>query len=123
MAGTFMVAGESLVDIVLPADGGDPENAVGGSCLNVAVGLSRLDVPTTLATRIGDDDLGAMDAANAAASGVVLAPWSVVTGHTTSTATADLDAGNAATYDFDLHWYLPRQDLDPTTAGVHVGSL
>jgi sugar/nucleoside kinase (ribokinase family) len=55
--GSFVVAGESLVDIVVPADGGPRHNAVGGSCLNVAVGLARLDVPTTLVTRIGDDEL------------------------------------------------------------------
>ena len=48
---TFVVVGESLVDIVVPADGSPPHNAVGGSCLNVAVGLARLDVPTTLVTR------------------------------------------------------------------------
>src|SRR4051794_41784194 len=54
----FVVAGESLVDIVVPADGSARHNAVGGSCLNVAVGLARLDVPTTLATRMGDDELG-----------------------------------------------------------------
>jgi fructokinase len=123
MTGTFLVAGESLVDIVLPADGGDPEKAVGGSCLNVAVGLSRLGVATTLSTRIGDDGLGAMVAAHVEASGVTLAPGSVVPGHVTSTATAHLDADHAATYDFDLHWDLPRQDLDPATVGVHVGSL
>jgi fructokinase len=123
MTGTFLVAGESLVDIVVPADGGDTENAVGGSCLNVAVGLSRLDVPTTLSTRIGDDDLGAMIAAHVRASGVALAAGSVVPGHPTSTATAHLDADRAATYDFDLHWDLPRQELDPATLGVHVGSL
>ena len=60
MASSFVVVGESLIDIVVPADGGTRENAVGGSCLNVAVGLARLDVPTTLVTRIGEDDLGAL---------------------------------------------------------------
>src|SRR3954452_6504080 len=123
MAGTFLVAGESVVDIVLPSDGGAPENAVGGSCLNVAVGLSRLEVPTTLMTRIGDDELGELVAAHVQESRVALSPGSVVRGGSTSTATAHLDASHAATYDFELSWDLPRQDLDPATVGVHVGSL
>src|SRR3954463_11990359 len=106
MAGTFLVAGESLVDIVLPADGGDPENAVGGSCLNVAVGLARLDVPTTLATRMGDDELGRLGLAPVLAGSVRLAPGSVVSGGVTSTATAHLDEPHAATYDFEIEWDL-----------------
>ena len=51
-ATTFLVVGEALIDIVVPDDGGEPHESVGGSCLNVAVGLARLGVPTTLATRI-----------------------------------------------------------------------
>jgi len=80
---TFLVAGESLVDIVVPSDGGPRHNAVGGSCLNVAVGLARLDVPTTLVTRIGDDELGALVVEHVRASEVVLAEGSVVPGGTT----------------------------------------
>ena len=99
--GNFLVAGESLVDIVVPADGSPRHNAVGGSCLNVAVGLARLDVPTMLVTRIGDDELGALVVDHVRASDVVLSEGSIVAGGTTSTATAHLDAGHAATYEFD----------------------
>lgn len=120
---TFLVAGESLVDIVVPSDGGPRHNAVGGSCLNVAVGLARLDVPTTLVTRIGDDELGTLVVEHVRASEVVLAEGSVVPGGTTSTATAHLDTQHAATYEFDLVWDLPRQDLPADALGVHVGSL
>jgi fructokinase len=120
--GRFLVVGEALVDIVVPADG-QRHDAVGGSCLNVAVGLARLDVPTTLVTRLGDDELGASVAEHARASGVVLADGSVVPGHRTSTATAYLDEDRAATYDFDLDWDLPPQALPAGTTGVHVGSL
>ena len=56
--GSFVVVGESLVDVVVPDDGGEPHDAVGGSLLNVAVGLARLEVPTTLVTRIGADRYG-----------------------------------------------------------------
>ena len=47
-------------------------DAVGGSCLNVAVGLARLDVPTTLVTRVGDDELGALVVEHVRASDVAL---------------------------------------------------
>jgi fructokinase len=120
---SFVVAGESLVDIVVPADGGEEEDAVGGACLNVAVGLARLDVPTTLVTRIGDDRLGSMVLEHLRDSKVMVPDDSVVAGGTTSTATAHLDAQHAATYEFDLHWELPAQQLAPDTLGLHVGSL
>jgi fructokinase len=118
----FLVVGESLVDVVLPADGGPAHDAVGGSCLNVAVGLARLDVPTVLMTRLGDDTFGRMCADHVEASGVVLAEGSVVPGHRTSTSTAHLDEHHAATYTFEMLWDLPLHTL-PEVAGVHAGSL
>jgi fructokinase len=123
VTGPFVVIGESLVDVVVPSDGTAPHNAVGGSCLNVAVGLARLDVLTTLITRIGDDDLGRLVVEHVRASDVTLSDGSVVPGGTTSTATAHLDAQQAATYDFDLVWDLPPQDLPTDSIGMHVGSL
>jgi fructokinase len=120
---SFVVVGESLVDIVVPADGGEPHDAVGGSLLNVAVGLARLEVPTTLVTRIGADRYGQLVLDHVRASDVTLSEDSVVAGGTTSTATAHLDEHHAATYDFDLTWDLPRQQLSEGATGVHVGSL
>lgn len=123
----LVVVGEALVDIVVPA-GADPTDAtavteaVGGSPMNVAVGLARLDVPAVLVTRIGDDPRGRRVAEHVRESGALLSPDSVVPGTRTSTATALLDGTGAATYDFDLHWDLPRQVL-PDAAGLHVGSL
>ena len=114
----LMVIGESLVDIVVPADGGPRHNALGGSCLNVAVGLARLDVPTTLVTRVGDDDLGSLIVEHLRASDVALSEGSVVPGGKTSTATAHLDAQQAATYDFDLTWDLPPQGLPADSLGA-----
>ena len=122
MTASFRVVGESLVDVVVPVDGAR-ENAVGGSPLNVAVGLSRLDVPTVLVTLVGDDDLGRAISDHVQASDVTLSEGSLVPGRTTSTATAHLDATNAATYEFDLVWDLPRQPLPDDTLGVHTGSL
>lgn len=123
MPRSFVVAGESLVDIVVPADGSARHNAVGGSCLNVAVGLARLDVPTTLVTRIGDDELGRLIVDHVEASHVALSKGSIVPDGVTSTATAHLDEQHAATYDFELHWDLPAPELPTDALGVHVGSL
>lgn len=123
----LVVVGEALVDVVVPP-GADPADAtavteaVGGSPMNVAVGLARLDVPVLLVTRIGDDPRGVRVAEHVRGSGAHLSPESVVVGTRTSTATALLDGTGAATYDFDLHWDLPRQAL-PDAAGLHVGSL
>jgi fructokinase len=119
----FLVIGESLVDIVVPAGGGEHHDAVGGSCLNVAVGLARLDVATTLLTRIGDDDYGDLVLDRVRASNVSLAEGSVVRGGVTSTATAQLDEEQAATYDFEIVWDVAASELPDGTSGVHVGSL
>jgi fructokinase len=116
-----VVAGESLVDVVVPAEG-PPSSAVGGSPLNVAVGLTRLGVPTLLITRIGDDEHGRRVADHVRRSGVDLSESSLVPGSSTSTATAHLDEHRAARYDFDLAWELENQIL-PEARALHVGSL
>lgn len=116
-----MVVGEALVDIVVPAEG-ERSSAVGGSPLNVAVGLARLDVPTLLITRIGDDEHGSWVVDHVRESGVELAATSVVPGSRTSTATAHLDEQHSASYDFDLVWDLDHHRL-PEARALHVGSL
>ncbi|MGZ4428300.1 MAG: PfkB family carbohydrate kinase [Nocardioidaceae bacterium] len=118
----FVVVGESLVDIVVPA-GGESVHAPGGSPMNVAVGLSRLDVPTLLVTEVGDDEHGKQVVEHLRASGVTLSESSVRPGQRTSTATAHLDHTNAAAYAFDLTWDLPAQTLPGDVLGLHVGSL
>ncbi len=121
-AGPFVVVGESLVDVVVPV-GGAEVSAPGGSPLNVAVGLARLEIDTLLVTQLGDDEHGRLVARHATASNVRLAETSVVPGRRTSTATALLDAEHAATYVFDLTWDLPPHRLPDATAALHVGSL
>ena len=120
--GRFVVIGESLVDIVVPVEG-ERVIAPGGSPLNVAVGLARLEIPTLLVTQLGDDPYGELVARHAVESAVLLAEGSVQPGRRTSTATALLDAGHAATYEFDLTWDIDRQSLPDDAVGVHVGSL
>jgi fructokinase len=119
---TFVVAGEALVDIVVPQSGAT-EHAPGGSPLNVAVGLSRLGVETLLVTRLGDDEHGRLVRSHVEASGVTLAGASVDPEVRTSTATAHLDERGAATYDFDLAWDLPPLPLPDGATALHVGSI
>ena len=117
----IVVVGESLVDVVVPAEG-EPSSAVGGSPLNVAVGLARLDIPALLITRVGDDEHGRWVADHVRESGADLAATSVVPGSRTSTATAHLDEDQAARYEFDLVWDLDHHVL-PEARALHVGSL
>lgn len=117
----IVVVGEALVDVVVPPEG-EPAAAVGGSPLNVAVGLARLEVPTLLVTRVGDDDRGGWVVDHVRASGAWVSDSSVVPGTRTSTATARLGEGGAASYEFDLVWDLAHHSL-PEAAALHVGSL
>lgn len=115
------VVGEALVDIVVPTEG-EPTAAVGGSPLNVAVGLARLGIPALLITRVGDDEHGRWIADHVRESGAELSKTSVVAGTTTSTATAHLDEDRAARYEFELVWDLDHHAL-PEARALHVGSL
>ena len=121
-AAPFVVVGEALVDIVRPV-AGEPTEAPGGSPMNVAVGLARLDVPTLLVTELGDDPHGTLVADHVRTGGVELAEGSVRAGHRTSTATALIGHDGAASYDFELTWDLGTRTLPPEVSGLHVGSL
>ncbi|HET6563668.1 MAG TPA: carbohydrate kinase [Marmoricola sp.] len=118
----FVVAGEALVDIVVPRTG-RTEHAPGGSPLNVAVGLARLGIETLLVTRLGADEHGRLVHEHVEASGVRLAEASVDPTGRTSTATAHLDEHGVATYDFDLTWELPPLPLPADATALHVGSI
>ena len=117
--GSVLVVGESLVDVT--RDGADTSVRPGGSPLNVAVGLSRLGVPTTLLTQLGDDAYGELVRAHLAASGVnvaLLGPPG-----RTGSATVRLDAAGQASYSFDVRWDPPPDPLPDGYDQLHVGSL
>ena len=116
----IVVVGEALIDVVVDSDG-DSTETPGGSPLNVAVGLARLDVPTTLVSQVGHDERGGLVVQHVTGSGAEIVAVPTASGRT-SVATAHLDEGGAASYDFDLEWSLPRQELPPCHA-LHVGSL
>lgn len=115
-----LVVGEALIDIVHDTGGGVSEH-VGGSPLNVAIGLGRLGHRVTLATSIGDDARGQSIRDTATRDGVLLTAQSVHQPRT-STATATLDATGAATYEFDLEW-APVAPLPPVDGHLHTGSI
>src|SRR6516164_8339872 len=71
----ILTCGDALIDFVPVAarDGSDAARPmVGGSCLNVAVGLARLGVPTGFVGGISNDLFGRMIAEHALDSGVDL---------------------------------------------------
>ena len=117
--GRTLVIGESLIDVLRAADGSVTRH-VGGSPLNVAVGLSRLEHPVALATHFGRDEDGAAIGAHASEAGVELVPGCDRAARTT-VATATLDEQGRAEYSFDITWEVP--ELPDRTGHLHAGSL
>jgi fructokinase len=111
-----LVIGESLIDIV-----GTDEH-VGGSPLNVAVGLGRLGRPVDFLTRIGNDPYGRRITEYANAAGVQLVPGSQ-TAERTSTARATVADDGSAEYEFDLDWQLAGTPPVAPPLLVHTGSI
>jgi fructokinase len=111
-----LVIGESLIDIV-----GTDEH-VGGSPLNVAVGLGRLGREVDFLTRIGDDRYGRRIAEYANAAGVQLVPGSQIA-ERTSTARATVAEDGSADYEFDLDWQLSGTPTVAPPLLVHTGSI
>jgi fructokinase len=109
----IVVVGESLIDV-----SPDGKEHVGGSPLNVAVGLARAEVPTLLLTEFGDDAYGARIEAHLQDSGVLL---EVAATARTSSAWV-VATGPDPTYDLDVTWTLPGSIL-PACDALHVGSL
>ncbi|WP_129659908.1 carbohydrate kinase family protein [Rothia uropygialis] len=119
------VIGEALVDIV-KKEGAIPRTHPGGSPLNVAVGLSRLDHRTRFIGRYGRDEHGNVIDEHLRNSGVELpvepddAP--------TSVAESNLGEAGSVSYDFQLEWNLEAardhiEDLLAETDLLHVGSI
>ncbi len=125
-----VVAGDAFVDLTTAVSrDGEPAYVPhpGGSCLNVAVGLARLDVPTSLLARISDDSFGALLRRHLTGSGV-RGEHLIPTGDLTGLAVADLDGGQAG-YSFHTADTADRglrpDDLPelPSGAALHTGSV
>ncbi len=116
----IVVVGEALIDVVVDHEG-DSIETPGGSPMNVAVGLARLDISTTLVSQVGHDERGGLIVQHVTSSEAEMVAIPTASGRT-SVATAHLGEDGAARYDFELEWNLPRQPLPPCRA-LHVGSL
>jgi len=118
-----LVVGESLVDVV--ESQGDRSAHPGGSPLNVAFGLSRLDVATVFATEFGSDPYGDAIRAHLEGAGVEVVrstPSGSTPSGATSVATARLDASGAADYTFALDWRFDASGFG-VPALLHTGSI
>ncbi len=129
-APAVVVAGDALIDLT-------PTQTVrghvayephpGGSCLNVAVGLGRLGVPTAFLARLSSDAFGQMLRAQLSESGVQPS-YFVDTDDLTTLAAVHLRGGQA-TYSFHAQGAADRGLLPehlaplPDGAALHLGSI
>ncbi|MET4003561.1 fructokinase [Arthrobacter sp. UYCu511] len=113
------VIGEALIDEVVHAGQGAVPH-VGGSPMNVAVGLARLGHPVQFLGRMGQDAYGDMVSGHLKSNDVLvpLLPDQLPT----SVARAVLDANGAASYEFALDWTLPAL-ASSGGSGESVGSF
>jgi fructokinase len=116
-----LVIGEALIDIV-ERDGQVIGEHVGGSPLNVAVGLARLGRGVDFLTHIGDDDRGHRITDYVKASGAELVSGSTTADHT-PTALATLDESGKAQYVFDIDWQLTGTPEVGPPLVAHTGSI
>jgi fructokinase len=116
-----LVIGEALIDIVERGGKVSGEH-VGGSPLNVAVGLARLGRSVDFLTHIGNDARGRRILDYVEHSGVQLVSGSV-TAERTPTALATLDADGSARYVFDINWQLAGTPEVAPPLVAHTGSI
>ncbi|MDN5001129.1 carbohydrate kinase [Bradyrhizobium sp. GCM10027634] len=122
--------GDALIDFV-PTKNADGREAVmpavGGSCLNVAIGIARLGAPTGFVGGISNDMFGRMIADHAAASHVELG-FATRSDHQTTLAFVRIVAGEShyAFYDAETatrNWTFRRGTIPfATVEAVHIGS-
>jgi fructokinase len=116
-----LVIGESLIDVV-ERDQHVIAEHVGGSPLNVAVGLARLGRDVDFLTRIGNDPYGRRIAEYVKTAGVQLVSGSQPADRT-ATARAVVGEDGSADYVFDLDWQLSGTPVVTPPLFLHTGSI
>ncbi|MCT7657454.1 carbohydrate kinase family protein [Mycobacterium deserti] len=116
-----LVIGEALIDIV-EREGASSTEHVGGSPLNVAVGLARLGREVDFLTHIAKDERGRRIVEYVEASGAQLVSGST-SAKRTPTAVATLDASGSAQYVFDIDWQLTGTPEVAPPLVAHTGSI
>ncbi|WP_026924318.1 carbohydrate kinase family protein [Glycomyces arizonensis] len=123
------VVGEALIDLVVAES--DPTRPVahpGGSPMNVAVTLGRLESPVAFLGRLSGDAFGELLRGHLRASGVDLR-WTVDAAEPTSLAVVSVTPPGEASYAFHLHrtadwqWSAAELPASPGFDAVHAGSL
>lgn len=126
----ILVAGEALVDLLVPDDPRHPVAFPGGSPANTAIAIARLGTPVAFAGRFGNDRFGDLLLTNLADNGVDLS-YAVEAAEPASLAVVTLGADGVPTYGFhvsdtaDWAWTdgeLP-DTLPPEVLAVHTGSV
>src|ERR1700741_4883673 len=121
-----LVIGEALIDIVERSGAfeGTTEH-VGGSPLNVAVGLARLGRGVDFLTHIGEDEPGRRIADYVKSSGAQLVRGSTSARRTPTAVAriADPSSPGDAVYTFDLEWQLSGTPEVAPPLFVHTGSI
>src|SRR6187402_2416512 len=126
----LIACGDALVDFVPTQNAQGREAvmpAVGGSCLNVAIGMARLGAPTGFVGGISTDMFGRMIADHAAASNVELA-LATSSDYQTTLAFVRIVAGEShyAFYDAETatrNWTYRRGSIPfDRVEALHVGS-
>lgn len=126
----LIACGDALIDFV-PTRNADGREAlmpaVGGSCLNVAIGMARLGAPTGFVGGISTDLFGRMIADHAAASNVELG-LAVRSDHQTTLAFVRIAAGESSYAFYDegtatRNWAYRRGSFPfAEVEALHVGS-
>ncbi len=128
----FLVCGEALYDLFASgdSDGSDIgfDGRIGGSPMNVAIGMARLQVPTALLTGISTDLLGSRILAALLREGVDTR-YITRSGRPTTLSLVGLDGAGQPSYAFygngSADCSLTEHDLpvlDRTVKGLHFGS-
>jgi fructokinase len=125
----IVVAGESLVDLVVRADGSVGATP-GGGPYNVARALGRLGAPVSFLGRLSTDRFGRILRSHLEADAVDLG-LAIATDDPTLLAVAEVDDHGAATYRFHTHGTAAagltptdvRAGLPAGTTALHLGSL
>ena len=123
------VVGEALIDLKVAED--DPARPVahpGGSPMNVAVTLGRLESDAAFLGRLSGDAFGKLLRSHLTDSGVDLR-WAVEAEEPTSLAIVSVAPGGGASYSFyvegtaDWQWRIDELPSAPELTAVHAGSL
>jgi fructokinase len=116
----ILVAGESLIDVVID-ESGNETRVPGGSPCSVALGLSRLGERVGLLTYLANDSDGLRIVRHLTADGVRILPESLGARRTPA-AMATVNRGGHVHYDFYVEWSLPPVTEHTVPALLHIGS-